>query len=96
MLGVYCVSALAGAAWLGRAAARRPTAAMTAVGLFAVIALGWPGFGAKVGGTIALVPCLVLLVVSAAGRGGARGGASPTQPGAAGSGSAGGGRCRSR
>ena len=71
VLGVYCVSALAGAAWLGRAAARRPTAAMTAVGLFAVIALGWPGFGAKVGGTIALVPCLVLLVVSAAGRGGA-------------------------
>ena len=71
VLGVYCVSALVGAAWLGRAAARRPTAAMTAVGLFAVIALGWPGFGAKVGGTIALVPCLVLLVVSAAGRGGA-------------------------
>jgi hypothetical protein len=68
VLGVYCVSALAGAAWLGRAAPRRPTAAMTAVGLFAVIALGWPGFGAKVGGTIALVPCLLLLV-SAAGRG---------------------------
>ena len=71
VLGVYSVSALVGAAWLGRAAARRRTAAMSAVGLFALIALGWPGFGAKVGGTIALAPCLALLVGSAAGRGGA-------------------------
>ena len=70
VLGVYCVSALAGAAWLGRAAARRPAAA-TAVGLFAVVALGWPGFGAKVGGTIALVPCLVLLIAFAEGGAGA-------------------------
>jgi hypothetical protein len=31
------------------------------VGLLAVVASGWPGFGAKVGGTIALVPCLLLL-----------------------------------
>jgi hypothetical protein len=69
VLGVYCVSALVGAAWLGRAWPRRPAAAMSAVGLFAVIALGWPGFGAKAGGTIALVPCLVLLVASGAGRG---------------------------
>jgi hypothetical protein len=76
VLGVYCVSALVGAAWLGHALPRRPTAAMSAVGLFAVIALGWPGFGAKVGGTIALVPSLVLLVVSAAGRGGAGGSAA--------------------
>jgi len=68
VLGVYCVSALVGAAWLGRALPRWPTAATSAVGLFAVIALGWPGFGAKVGGTIALVPCLVLLVVAGAGR----------------------------
>ncbi len=75
VLGVYSVSALVGAAWLGRAAARRPTAAMSAVGLFALIALGWPGFGAKVGGTIALAPCLALLVVSVAGRGGAGDGA---------------------
>ena len=82
VLGVYCVSALAGAAWLGRALPRRPAAVMWAVGLFAVVALGWPGFGAKVGGTIALVPCLVLLVVSAAGRGGA--GDSPAAGPAAG------------
>ena len=84
VLGVYCVSALVGAAWLGRALPRRPTAAMSAVGLFAVIALGWPGFGAKAGGTIALVPCLVLLVVSATGRG--RAGGSAAAGPAAGSG----------
>jgi hypothetical protein len=76
VLGVYCVSALVGAAWLGSALPRRPAAAMSATGLFAVVALGWPGFGAKVGGTIALVPCLVLLVASAAGRGWARDGAA--------------------
>jgi len=67
VVGVYCVSALAGAAWLGRAVPRRPVAAVTAVGLFAVTALGWPGFGAKAGGTIALVPCLVLLIAAFAG-----------------------------
>jgi hypothetical protein len=38
-----------------------------AVGLIAVVASGWPGFGAKVGGTIALVPCLILLVAGLAG-----------------------------
>ena len=44
-------------------AARRvsPVLAVGAVGLLAVVASGWPGFGAKVGGTIALVPCLLLL-----------------------------------
>jgi hypothetical protein len=67
VLGVYCVSALVGAAWLGRALPRMPVQAATAVGLFAVVALGWPGFGAKVGGTIALVPCLVLLIAALAG-----------------------------
>ncbi len=81
VLGVYCVSALVGAAWLGRAAARRPTAAMTAVGLFAVVALGWPGFGAKAGGTIALVPCLLLLLI--AGRGGGQRSRRPDRPGQA-------------
>jgi hypothetical protein len=70
VLGVYCVSALVGAAWVGRAWPRRRIAAASAVGLFAVIALGWPGFGAKVGGTIALVPCLVLLVVGLPAGGG--------------------------
>jgi len=75
VLGVYCVSALVGAAWLGHAWPRRRAAAMSGVGLFAVIALGWPGFGAKSGGTIALVPCLVLLIFSAsAGSGRVRAG----------------------
>jgi hypothetical protein len=41
--------------------------AAAAVGLLAVVASGWPGFGAKVGGTIALVPCLILLTAWLAG-----------------------------
>jgi hypothetical protein len=41
--------------------------AVAAVGLLAVVASGWPGFGAKVGGTIALVPCLLLLAAWMAG-----------------------------
>jgi hypothetical protein len=73
-LGVYCVAALTGAAWLGALAGRRLRAgrrgaagAASAVGIFAVVASGWPGFGAKVGGTIALVPCLLLLITHLAG-----------------------------
>jgi hypothetical protein len=67
VLGVYCVSALVGMAWLGMLAAprlssRMPILIVGVVGLFAVVASGWPGFGAKVGGTIALVPCLLLLL----------------------------------
>ena len=68
-LGVYCVSAIVATAWLGGlAVARRRSSpslvlAPVAVGLLAVVASGWPGFGAKVGGTIALVPCLLLLAV---------------------------------
>ena len=49
---------------LGAAAANRAgpsVLAVGAIGLLAVVASGWPGFGAKVGGTIALVPCLLLL-----------------------------------
>ncbi|MGH3251117.1 MAG: hypothetical protein ACRDOI_33590, partial [Trebonia sp.] len=38
-----------------------PVLVVGAVGVLAVVASGWPGFGAKVGGTIALVPCLLLL-----------------------------------
>jgi hypothetical protein len=72
-LGVYCVCAIAGAAWaamlaLARWPGRRPAIACAlAVGLFAVVASGWPGFGAKVGGTIALVPCFVILVLALRG-----------------------------
>jgi hypothetical protein len=73
-LGVYCVCALCGAAWLGLIASGRfqrstrpAVLAASGVGLFAVVASGWPGFGAKVGGTIALVPCLIALVLRLAG-----------------------------
>jgi hypothetical protein len=71
-LGVYCVSTLVAAGWLANMARERrglvsPAAAAAAAGLLAVVASGWPGFGAKVGGTIALVPCLVLLAAWLAG-----------------------------
>jgi hypothetical protein len=76
-LGIYCVSALVAAAWLagivGPAGASRPNRqgpsvlVAAAVGVLAVVASGWPGFGAKVGGTIALVPCLLLLTAWLAG-----------------------------
>ena len=73
-LGIYGVTALFGAAWLGLVTlrryplSRRPAALAVAVAaLFAVFASGWPGFGAKVGGTIALVPCFGLLLLVAAG-----------------------------
>jgi hypothetical protein len=73
-LGVYCVSAVVGAAWLGMVALERwpgrrgiAVACASAVGLFAVVASGWPGFGAKVGGTIAMVPCFVILALALRG-----------------------------
>ncbi|MGH3236533.1 MAG: hypothetical protein ACRDOH_25415, partial [Streptosporangiaceae bacterium] len=37
------------------------------VAVFAVFASGWPGFGGKVGGTIAMVPCFLLLALAVAG-----------------------------
>jgi hypothetical protein len=73
-LGIYGVTALFGAAWLGLAAlgrypsSRRPAVlAVAAVATFAVVASGWPGFGGKVGGTIAMVPCFCLLLMAVAG-----------------------------
>lgn len=71
-LGVYCVSALVGAIWLGMLARdlgrrRLAVALASAVGVFAVVASGWPGFGAKVGGTIAMVPCFLVLILALAG-----------------------------
>jgi hypothetical protein len=94
VLGVYCVSVLVAAAWVGHVLPHPPNPpqppqspqahptqpphparllslpvlAATGIGLFAVIASGWPGFGAKAGGTIALVPCLLLLIALAGGR----------------------------
>jgi hypothetical protein len=73
-LGIYGITALFGAAWLGLVALRRyPSSrrpallAVSAVALFAVFASGWPGFGGKVGGTIAMVPCFALLLMAFAG-----------------------------
>jgi hypothetical protein len=81
-LGIYGVTALFAAGWLALVALRRPAqsrahsrpssrrpavAAVAAVAVFAVFASGWPGFGGKVGGTIAMVPCFALLLMAVAG-----------------------------
>jgi len=73
-LGIYGITALFGAAWLGLRALRRDPpdrrralVLVAVVGLFAVFASGWPGFGGKVGGTIAMVPCFLLLAAALAG-----------------------------
>jgi hypothetical protein len=77
-LGIYGLSGLLAAAWLAlvllrrpadsRAPSRRPAVlAVAAVAIFAVFASGWPGFGGKVGGTIAMVPCFLLLAMAVAG-----------------------------
>ncbi len=69
-VGLYAVCTVIAVAWVGRSLAadrRRALAAAAAVAAFAVIACGWPQFGAKVGGTIAIVPCCVLLLMAMAG-----------------------------
>jgi hypothetical protein len=73
-LGIYGITALFAAAWLAMVARRRfpgsprlAAGAVAAVAVFAVFASGWPGFGGKVGGTIAMVPCFALLFMVVAG-----------------------------
>jgi hypothetical protein len=73
-LGIYGITALLAAAWLALVALRRfagsrraAVLAVAVVGVFAVFASGWPGFGGKVGGTIAMVPCFLLLALAVAG-----------------------------
>ena len=73
-LGIYGVTALFSAAWLALVALRRypssprpALAVATAVAMYAVVASGWPGFGGKVGGTLAMVPCFLLLLAAVAG-----------------------------
>jgi hypothetical protein len=71
-IGIYGASGILCAAWVGAAALRqgsrrRAVTAAAAVTLFAVVAAGWPGFGAKVGGTIAMVPGFLLLLAALAG-----------------------------
>jgi len=73
-LGIYGITGLLAAAWLALLALRRypssrrlAVAVVAVVALFAVFASGWPGFGGKVGGTIAMVPCFLLLAGAVAG-----------------------------
>ena len=71
---VYAAAGLFCAGWLGlRARQRQPGRrgpALTAVAITAVVVIGvagWPGFGAKVGGTFAMVPCFLILAMAVAG-----------------------------
>jgi hypothetical protein len=72
-IGVYALGGLLCAAWAGDVALRRAqsrgraVAAAGAVTLFTVIAAAWPHFGAKVGGTIAMVPAFLVLLAAIAG-----------------------------
>jgi hypothetical protein len=73
VLAVYGAAGILCATWAGISALRsgsraRAVAAAAAVALFTVIASGWPGFGAKVGGTIAMVPAFLLLLAAIAKR----------------------------
>jgi hypothetical protein len=75
-LGVYGTAGILCATWAAIAVLRRSeagrgrgraAAAAAAVALLVVVASGWPGFGAKVGGTIAMVPAFLLLLAAVAG-----------------------------
>jgi len=77
-LGIYGISGLMAAGWVAlmllrrsahsRPSSRRPALlGLAAVAVFAVFASGWPGFGGKVGGTIAMVPCFAFLAAAVAG-----------------------------
>ena len=69
-VGLYAVCTVIAVAWVGRSLAadrHRALAAAVAVAAVSVIACGWPQFGAKVGGTIAIVPCCLLLLMVLAG-----------------------------
>lgn len=68
-LGVYAVAGMLTAAWAAHFFRPRKAAviATAVVALVVVIASGWPGFGAKVGGTIAMVPAFGVLLAVVAG-----------------------------
>ncbi len=70
---IYGASGILCAAWLGgallrRGERRRALLVMAAVTAFTVIVAAWPGFGAKVGGTIAMLPGFGVLFAAAAGK----------------------------
>src|SRR6185369_8779584 len=67
---IYGASGIVCAAWLGGALLRRGEEArarlvMAAVAAFTVIVAAWPGFGAKVGGTVAMLPGFLILLLAA-------------------------------
>ena len=69
---MYGAAGILCAAWLGGTALRagsraRAVTMMAAVAIVVVVAAAWPGFGAKVGGTIAMVPGFLVLLAAAAG-----------------------------
>lgn len=72
-VGVYALGGILCAAWAGSSVLRRGggrSRAVLAAGAIAavtVVAAGWPGFGAKVGGTIAMVPGFLVLLAAIAG-----------------------------
>jgi hypothetical protein len=72
-IGTYAIGGLLGAAWAGATVLRRTgrhgraVAAAGAVALVTVVVAAWPGFGAKVGGTIAMVPSFLVLLAGLAG-----------------------------
>jgi hypothetical protein len=72
-VGVYALSGLLCAAWAGATVLRRTgdrhraVAAAGAIMLFTVVVAGWPAFGAKVGGTIAMLPAFLVLLAALAG-----------------------------
>ncbi|HEY0716586.1 MAG TPA: hypothetical protein VGD68_03135 [Streptosporangiaceae bacterium] len=70
-VGLYAVCGILAAAWAGHAVLRRAgqargraVLAALAAAVFAVVACGWPQFGGKVGGTIAMVPGFILLLMA--------------------------------
>jgi hypothetical protein len=68
---IYGASGILCAAWLGGALLRRgqrsgALLAMATVTAFTVVVAAWPGFGVKVGGTIAMLPGFLVLLAAAA------------------------------
>jgi hypothetical protein len=71
-LGVYAPAGIICATWAGIAGLRagsraRALAAASAIAVVVLVACATPAFGAKVGGTIAMTPAFVLLLVALAG-----------------------------
>jgi hypothetical protein len=68
---IYAASGIFCAAWLGGILLRRGESernrallVMAAVAAFTVTVAAWPGFGAKVGGTIAMLPGFLVLILA--------------------------------